>query len=266
MSSVTGRISEIKQPIGGYIKPSQFEEITFNDGIELGEENLHASIIGMVIDYLTRYLTGTSVQNAFKISIMGYKARIRSLGEQIIQKDKLKKIDIETLLKQIKGLDDKSIIAACKACAYDVWFRNPMSAIMAKGADETVPDKATIENIKTMINRSVAFWERYGPVTVEGFTFGTAGYTETVNFGDGDYLTSDTMWDFKVSKSKPTNKNTLQLLMYWIMGQHSGKSEFTTIKRLGIFNPRLNTAYLLDMSAVSNEIIKEVETKVICYK
>ncbi len=54
--------------------------------------------------------------------------------------------------------------------------------------------------------------------------------------------------------------------MYWIMGQHSGKSEFTTIKRLGIFNPRLNTAYLLDMSAVSNETIKEVETKVICYK
>ena len=127
-------------------------------------------------------------------------------------------------------------------------------------------NEATIENIKTMINRSVAFWEKYGPVTVDGFTFETAGYTETVNSGDGDYLTSDTMWDFKVSKSKLTNKHTLQLLMYWIMGQHSGKSEFTTIKRLGIFNPRLNTAYLLDISAVSNEIIKEVETKVICYK
>ena len=55
MSSVTGRISEIKQPRGRYIKPSQFEEITFNDGIELGEENLHGSIIGLVTDYLTRY-------------------------------------------------------------------------------------------------------------------------------------------------------------------------------------------------------------------
>lgn len=266
MSSVTGRISEIKQPRGGYIKPSQFEEITFNDGIELGEENLHGSIIGMVTDYLTRYSTGASVQDAFKISIRGYEARIMLLGKQIIQKDRLKKIDIETLLKQIKGLDDKSITAACKACTYDVWFRNPMGAFTAKGADETAADKTTIENIKTMINRSVAFWEKYGPVTVDGFPFETAGYTETVNSGDGDYLTSDTMWDFKVSKSKPTNKHTLQLLMYWIMGQHSGKSEFMTIKRLGIFNPRLNTAYLLDMSAVSNEIIKEVETKVICYK
>lgn len=91
MSSVTGRISEIKQPRGGYIKPSQFEEITFNDGIELGEENLHGSIIGLVTDYLTRYSTGASVQDAFKISIRGYEARIRLLGEQIIQKDRLKK-------------------------------------------------------------------------------------------------------------------------------------------------------------------------------
>ena len=46
MSSVTGRIGEIKQPRGGYIKPSQFEEITFNDDIELNEENVHASIMG----------------------------------------------------------------------------------------------------------------------------------------------------------------------------------------------------------------------------
>lgn len=266
MSSVTRRINEIKQPRGGYIKLSQFEEIIFNDGIELGEENLHPSIIGLVVDYLTRYLTGASVQDAFMISILGYKARIRFLGIKVICKDSLKKIGIETLLKQIKGLDDKSITAACKACTYDVWFRNPMGAAMAKEADEIAPDKTTIENIKTMINRSIVFWKKYGPVTAKGFTFETAGYTATVNSGDGDYLTSDTIWDFKVSKSKPTNKHTLQLLMYWIMGQHSGKSEFRTIKRLGIFNPRLNTAYLLDMSAVSDEIIKEVETEVICYK
>lgn len=266
MSSVTGRISEVKQPRGGYIKPSQFEEIYFNDNIELGEENLHASIVGMVIDYLTRYMTGVSVQDAFKISIAGYYTRGMLLGKEIVLKDKLKKIDIETLLKQIKGLDDKSITAACKACTYDVWRRNPMSAAMAKGADETIPDKTTIENIKAMVNRSIVFWEKYGPVIVDGFTFETDGYTDVVNSGDGDYLTADTIWDFKVSKSKPNGKHTLQLLMYWIMSQHSGKEEFKGIKRIGIFNPRLNTVYILDMNTVSVEIIKEVEAKVICYK
>ena len=43
------------------------------------------------------------------------------------------------------------------------------------------------------------------------------GYTYTVESGDGDFLTADTLWDFKVSKSKPTNKHTLQLLMYLLL-------------------------------------------------
>ena len=50
------------------------------------------------------------------------------------------------------------------------------------------------------------------------------------------------------------------------MGQHSGKNEFKSINQIGLFNPRLNSAYLLDLNTVSKEIIKEVETNVICYK
>ena len=71
--------------------------------------------------------------------------------------------------------------------------------------------------------------------------------------------------DFKVTKSKPTNKHTLQLLMYWIMGQHSGKPEYKNLTKLGIFNPRLNTVYLLDMGNVSAKTIADVEKNVICY-
>ena len=40
MSSVTNRIKQIKQPRGGYIKPSQFQKIVFNDKLTLYEENL----------------------------------------------------------------------------------------------------------------------------------------------------------------------------------------------------------------------------------
>ena len=31
MASVTGRIKEIKQPRGGFLKPSEFDEIVFGD-------------------------------------------------------------------------------------------------------------------------------------------------------------------------------------------------------------------------------------------
>ena len=56
----------------------------------------------------------------------------------------------------------------------------------------------------------------YGPVVKDGFTF-DGGYTDIVTAGDGDFLTFDTLWDFKVSIKPPTNANTLQLLMYYIM-------------------------------------------------
>lgn len=54
MASVTARIKTIKQP-RGYIPPSKFKTIALNDGIVLNEkENVHAFIIGMVVDYLFR--------------------------------------------------------------------------------------------------------------------------------------------------------------------------------------------------------------------
>lgn len=260
MSSVTKRISEIKQPRGGYLSPSKFiahkidDEYTLNDS-----ENIHATVIGMAVDYLTRFAMGTEPLEAFKISCMGAK-----IAEDMFKQKNATKTAIK-LLSGIKGIDEKSIINACKLVTYDVWFRNPMGAMMAKGADETNPDKDTAKNIEILVNRSLKFWEDYGPIVKDGFTFEPNGYTETVDSGDGDFLTKDTLWDFKVSKSKPTNKHTLQLLMYWIMGQHSGNDNFKGITNLGIFNPRLNTVYTFSMSQLEQEVIKAVETEVICY-
>ena len=169
----------------------------------------------------------------------------------------------EKLISKIKGLDDKSIINACKVVGYDVCFR--AGIIGYKPVKEIQPDTETIENIRIMVNRCLAFWKEYGPVEVDGFTF-EGGYTEIVSSGDGDYLSQDTLWDLKVSKEAPKNKYTLQLLMYYIMGCHSIHKEFQKIKRLGIFNPRLNKVYLLEIANISDEIIQEVSSEVIGYK
>ena len=231
-----------------------------DDGLVLGEnENVHGSIIGMAVDYLTRFAMGADVMDAFDISCKG-----AVIAEQMFQqKGTLKKVG--KLLSGINGIDDQSIVNACKIVTYDVWLRNPMGALMAKGENETNPDADAVNNIKIMVERSISFWNKYGPIVKDGFTFEPNGYTKTVDSGDGDYLTADTLWDFKVTKSKPTNKHTLQLLMYWIMGQHSGQEIYKTIQKLGIFNPRLNIVYLLDMKAISKEIITEVERDIICY-
>lgn len=265
MSSVTGRISEVKQPWGGYIKPSCFKEIKFNDNRTLGEDNVCPQIVGMAVDYLTRFIVDGDVNNAFDISIRGYERRITILGKETYYSDVSEGTDIQTLISKIKGLDDISIIATCQACAYDAWFRNLFGAVKAAPASDNIPNHETICNIRTMVQRGMDFWEKFGPVTVSGFTFGDSGYTKTVSTGDGDYLTKDTIWDFKVLKTKIKSKHTLQLLMYWIMGQHSGKEEFLHINKLGVFNPRLNTAYILDVKDISQNVIQSVENEVICY-
>ena len=259
MSSVTNRIKEIKQPRGGYVKPSAFTVTDLKDDKTLNEnENIHASIIGMAVDYMTRFITGADVTEAFKISIIG-----ATLAKQLTGADKTK--ELEGYLKNIKGLDDISIINACKAVTFDVWYRSPMGAMLAKGAADINPDKDTIENIQILITRSVSFWQHFGPVIADGFTFEENGYTKTVDAGDGDFLTEDTLWDFKVSKSAPKSAHTLQLLMYYILGKHSGKPIFEKIEKVGIFNPRLNKIYLLDVKTVPEDVIKAIEKDVICY-
>lgn len=259
MSSVTQRIKEIKQPRGGYLKVSEFEVNEINDGKILNEEeNIHASVIGMVVDYMTRFMMGTNVKDAFKISILGSQ-RAEILGRKGASKE------IQNYIDEIQSLDDNSIINACKAVTFDVWFRNPMAAAKAKGARETTPNKETIENIRTLVERSLSFWKEYGPIEVDGFTFENGGYTKIVDSGDGDFLTKDTLWDFKVSSSNPTSDHTLQLLMYYIMGKHSNKKEFENITKIGIFNPRLNKVYIKNIYDISDEIIDEVSNDVIGY-
>lgn len=261
--SVTARVKSIKQPHGGYLPVKAFQVIELDDGQVLSEaENIHASVIGMVVDYLTRFMMGTPLRSAFQISLEGASQAKRCGGLRMWRAER----DAKAYLSKIKGIDDTSIINACKLVTFDVWYRQPASvAALAKPAKEINPDVATVRNIQILVQRCLAFWEKYGPIVCDGFTF-EGGYTGTVSSGDGDYLTADTLWDFKVSANKLTSKHTLQILMYWIMGYHSVHQEFKRIKKLAFYNPRLNRVYQYDLSNLSDEVIRAVEDDVICYK
>ena len=261
--SVTKRISMVKQPYGGYLNKKQFDITTIDDGKILNEEeNIHASLIGLAVDYLTRFLMGASVEEAFKISLQGALCLDLFLNNASDKKG-LALRNAKKLLKGIKGLDDESVNNACKLVGYDVCFR---AGIMGyKPVEEINPDSDTIGNIVIMVERSLDFWKEYGPIIKDGFTF-EGGYTDIVSSGDGDYLTRDTLWDFKVSKEEPKSKYTLQLLMYYIMGCHSIHPEFKQIEKLGIFNPRKNKVYIANISLISPEIIEKISRDVIGYK
>ena len=250
ISSVTQRIQEIEQPRGGYLPIKLFAKETFDDGLTLNDtENIHPSLIGLTVDYMTRFLSGDSIDKAFRISLRG--ASIINMSDKA-----------EVLKSKITGLDDSSIFSACQLVGFDVCFRSSIAAY--KPIEEIVPDKETIENIRIMINRSLTFLDTYGPITHSAPTF-DGGYTKIVNKGDADFTTKDTLWDFKVLRATPTSKQTLQILMYYIMGMHSKYKYFKEITKLGFYNPRHNTAYICQISDITKDVIEEVEEKVICY-
>lgn len=173
MYSVTARIAMVKQPRGGYLKPSLLHVCELKDEKTLREEeNVHATIVGLTVDYLTRYMMGGDKKEAFSISCYG--AMIANIigGRPGAQKE------AENYLSAINGIDDASIISACKLATFDVWKRNVAVAALAKDADNTRPDENTIRNIQIMVIRSLKFWNEYGPIVKDGFTFEQNGYSK----------------------------------------------------------------------------------------
>lgn len=304
--SVTQRIKEIRQPRGGYIKRTDMTDTSLGEGENsLNPENIHSSLVGLAVDYLTRIATGTCPEEVFTVAQGGaallIEERYGSDGEFIfgclkqaylrsyekndsmdldafkVQFHKfIKPISDETfqklarmaenfakMLVSVKGLDDTSIVLAVKISSLDVCFRAGVERY--KPMEEINPDKATIENIRVMVERSMRFLDLYGPKTLDGFTF-IGGYTGTVSYGDGDFLTGDTLWDFKVSR-KPVNKDwTMQIMMYWRMGLRTTQPEFKTIKYLGIFNPRKNEVSRIAVDDIPSDVIDIVDYDVIGYK
>ncbi len=251
MSSVTQRIKMIKQPWGGYLNPRLFKVIDLDSEIELNEnENIRGNLIGLAVDYLTRFLLINDKVDAFRISLFG----AMNLGLEDTAVD---------LLNNLTGLDSKSVINACKMAGFDVAFR--ASPMYYKPIEEINPDNATVENIIEMVKRGIKFFDEYGPIVLNGFTFKGA-YTHLISSGDGDFTTKDTLWDFKVSKSLPNKDHTLQLLIYYLMGLKSDNFEhFKKIDKLGFFNPRLNKIFIYEIKNIDPNILDFISREVIGY-
>ena len=249
--SVTRRIKKISQPRLGYIPIADLNVAEYFDDCRIEKiDSYFSSIQGLAVDYLTRFMNGTAKQTAFKISLMG--------AEKVDELEKAK-----ALLNRIKGLDEKSIHAACQLVGYDVAFRAGPRYFTS--VENIAPDKSVVQNIVGLVNRSIAFLKKNGPVILDGFTF-EGGYNDVISSGDGDFLTADTLWDFKVSESKPKINHTLQILVYYILGIHSVHKEFKSIKNLGIYNPELNIAYTISLSDISDEVFYNVSRDVIGYR
>lgn len=242
--SVTYVVKHSKQPYGGVINRQlcTFEE--FNDDRNIAKNHsVHASLVGMAVDYLTRFLSGAIREDAFSISLLG--AEVINMSEKAL-----------SLLGDITGLNDKSIVNAVKLSGFDVCYR--AGVVFYKPIEDINPDKRTIKDIYIMVERSLKFLDTFGPIVLTGFDFEGA-YTDIITAGDGDYLTEDTLWDLKVRNQKFDKNWTLQLLFYWRMGLRSVHSEFKNVKYLGVLNPKLNLVFYVNVKDIDSKFIARTD-------
>ncbi|MCK8624846.1 hypothetical protein [Apilactobacillus xinyiensis] len=254
MASVTQLARTYKQPYGGYLPVRTFTKKQFDDGIELStNENILPQLVGLAVDYLTRLCQNQSFETAFSVSLRGID-NYKAITHQ----------SVDSSMMEINGLDDKSIINACRLASFDVWYRNLAAARTFKDPALIQPNAETINNIKTMVTRTLTFFDNYEPIVENGFTM-PGGYTATVDSGDGDYLTTHTLVDLKVSKQNINSKYTLQLAMYYLMGMHSINPNFENIETLAIFNPRLNKLYSRTIADIEHDVLTSIASDVIVY-
>lgn len=272
MSSVTSVIKNTVQPWGGYIRPKTMMKKSNMNEQDLFRysalcENISPSLTGTVVDYLSRLfanegkITNKKVTEAFKISCLGFSLYDRMGYKQITKKQ------YKSWIKSIVDAGDLDkdivIICACKMAYFDVWYRNPMAAVMSSFKIPS-PSDTTISLIRKIVNRNLTFFKT-NPITMDGFTF-EGGYTDKITSGDGDFITNNTLWDMKVSVKEPTKDHSLQILIYWRMGLHSiHKEEFEKIEYLGIVNPRLGFTWTIAVKDISQETIEIIDKDIIGY-
>ena len=245
----------LEQPAGGFLNPHAmdvFELKTQDELFPFEMETITGGEMGMTVDYLTRYILTGNLQESFSISLKGA-SKVKELKTA------------EQLISKIKGLDEESIIAAIRLTSFDVVVRNPMAFIKGGWSPAMTFSAETITNIQIMVNRCLQFFEEYGPVIDQELVFPGA-YTKNVSSGDADYMTTDTIWDIKTTQKDVSISDTFQLLLYYLMSQHSELDKYSTIKKIGIYNPRLNKIHIISINDIDKRILHYINRFIIGYK
>lgn len=256
-ASVTGILANIKQPRGGYLPLSNFDMESHCDDLRVvGDYNIAPSLVGLAVDYGTRIALGNDPEETFEVATVGAgMVGASDVAESLIA-------DIDAAALESGEIDEKSVVSLCKLSGFDSAFRAGASAY--RPVSEINPDRQTIADIGNLILRTKAFFDASAEPVIAGFTFEGA-YTDDAGASDGDYICGDTLWDLKVSKNEPTIKNTMQVLLYYLMGLRSSKDEFKAVTRIGLFNPWLQKSWSISVLDLDESFLSMVENDILGY-
>ena len=253
--SLSERVNSIEQPPGGYVSPDSMSVKVLGEGAAgLKPSDFDPELVASTVFRLAFFACdGEEVfmPSKYGAAMVGEVYRAREIFERFKNMADWK----ETPKRE-------NVFDAVRLAGFDVCYEK--GAEFYTPFDGIVPDDAAVDNIMTMVDRSLEFLKTRSHIR----TFHTfdGGYTDVIRVGDGDFMSRDTLWSFRVSESGVTEKDTLELLVRLRMGLHSVFDYYESIKYLGVFNPMRNEMSRIAVSDIPQSVIKEVERDVIGYE
>ena len=226
------------EPSGGSLEPRLFKaERMGGEKIPEKGSNRYRAIVSDAVWHLVDIASGTGPHDSFSRALE--EARMKGEGE-----------DAEAMVQWIKGTDDGSIVNVCRLCMYECG-----GLITGRAMN---PGTAMIQQIREMAESGGRFLEKHGPKTASGFSFGQ-GYADDLASDPWVFTTEDTLWLLDTSPSLK-EKTTLSVLVHYLLGRRYAP-EIRAVKKLGVYNPRLDTAYTMPVSDVPREVMASVESE-----
>jgi hypothetical protein len=135
-------------------------------------------------------------------------------------------------------------------------FRNDENDLLEEFVWEDEEDDETLAHIAEMRARVSRCFERFGELVspdlrqVHSEKFQLRGHL--------DFVSTNTIWDLKVSSTKPNNVDLLQLVLYWIVAKDDPDNGLE-ITHVGICNPRRDTAWRIAVADISSSVLRTLE-------
>lgn len=275
MSSVSELVETIEQPAFGILPVRLFEkkELKQDSYVVSNNSSIPAVHLGLIVDYCIKYILGVKLSDILHVEYAGYAEHIRvsaikffdSVSEQsltqIYIEDERKRICLSDFISRVENAEtfDEFVTNMLYVIQYGDFIRNIGYAYNRVGeVFDTKLSKDELRDILIFFMRTRGWIDTFEKATPM-YKFKPFGYNNTVTSGEGDFCTKNTLWDLKVSNGEPTTKDTLQLLIYYIMAKHSGNRLYKYVDSVGVYNPKLDATWICNMEEVDSSIIRNVQ-------
>lgn len=273
--SVTAFVSKLK--IGQNFSLFKWlikEENIVENGVQLInlQESISPSIMGLTVDYLTRLSLGQNKEEVLFVSQYGCEllegiiwrnlnfstpSQISNLisAEKLTFFKQLINYYDQNFLQVDNSLSLKNALLVAKLSLYDAIGRALYTNIHPQ---EITLDALTHDVIVQLVQRNLVILKKENNVVCTlNFTPDHTHhpFKKKIKSGDGDFYDDDFVWDLKVSSKKPSNKDFIQVMVYFLLGLNSSLWEkFKKISNIGIINPRLNKVYKVAIKDIPVEL------------